>query len=142
MVTAVRLTVLTGPHKNRKFCFCGPTRCQMGRALDCFVQLSGAERDQLISRHHCQLDIDPPSLQVRDLGSRNGTFINGKEVESSLKELSEKAGAVVNHGDVLTMGGTTVRVDILDCPHAGKESEGKSIWEAGETAKKDCRLPC
>lgn len=142
MVTAVRLTALTGPHKNHRFCFCGPTRCQMGRALDCFVQLSGAERDQLISRHHCQLDIDPPSVQVHDLGSTNGTFLNGKEVEASLKELSEKAGAVANHGDFLTIGGTTMRVDILDCPHAGNESEGKSIWEAGETAKKDCPLPC
>jgi predicted component of type VI protein secretion system len=142
MVTAVRLTVLTGPHKNRRFCFCGPTRCQMGRALDCFIQLSGAERDQLISRHHCQLDIDPPSVQVQDLGSTNGTFLNGKEVEASLRELSEKAGAVANHGDLLTIGGTTVRVDILDCPHSGNESGGKSIWEAGETAKKDCPLPC
>jgi len=106
------------------------------------VQLSGADKDQLISRHHCQLDIDPPSLQVRDLGSTNGTFINGKEVESSLKELSKKVGAVVNHGDLLTVGGTTVRVDILDCPHGGNESEGKSVWEAGQTAKKDCPLPC
>jgi eukaryotic-like serine/threonine-protein kinase len=142
MTTTVRLTVLTGPHKNRRFCFCGLTRCQVGRALDCFVQLSGAERDQLISRHHCQLDIDPPSLQVRDLGSTNGTFINGTVIESSLKELSEKAGAVVSHGDLLTIGGTTVRVDTLDCPHAGNESEGKSIWKAGQTAKKDCPLPC
>lgn len=142
MVTAIRLTVLTGPHKNRRFCFCGPTRCQVGRALDCFVQFSGTERDELISRHHCRLDIDPPSIQVRDLGSTNGTYINGKEVDSGLKELSEKAGCTVNHGDLLTAGGTTLRVDILDCPHAGNESEGKSIWATGETAKKDCPLPC
>jgi eukaryotic-like serine/threonine-protein kinase len=142
MVIAVRLTVLTGPHKNRRFCFCGPTRCQVGRALDCLVQLSGTERDLFISRHHCQLDIDPPSVQVRDLGSTNGTYVNGTAVESTLKELSEKVGSVVNHGDLLTVGGTTFRVDILDCPHAGNELEGKSIWEAGETAKKDCPLPC
>jgi eukaryotic-like serine/threonine-protein kinase len=142
MGTAIRLTVLTGPHKNHRFCFCGPTRCQVGRAVDCFVQLAGAERDQLISRHHCQLDIDPPSLQVRDLGSTNGTFLNGATVAPNLKDLSEKAGAVVNHGDLLTIAGTTVRVDILDCPHAGNDSEGKSTWEAGETAKKDCPLQC
>jgi len=142
MVTAVRLTVLTGPHKDRRFCFCGPTRCQMGRDLNCFVQFSGAEMDQLISRHHCQLDIALPSLHVRDLGSKNGTFLNGREVESSLKKLCEEAGVVVNSGDLLTIGGTTLKVDILDCPHAGNESEGKSIWKAGESAKKDCTLPC
>jgi eukaryotic-like serine/threonine-protein kinase len=142
MVTAVRLTVLTGPHKSRRFCFCGPTRCQMGRALDCFVQLSGTESDQFISHHHCQLDIDPPSVQVRALGSTNGTYVNGQQVDSVLTELSEKAGRVVNDGDLLTIDGTTLKVDILECPHAGNESEGKSIWAAGETAKKDCPLPC
>jgi hypothetical protein len=142
MATAVRLTVLTGAHKDRRFCFCGPTRCQLGRALDCFIQLSGAERDQLISRHHCQLDVNPPAVQVRDLGSTNGTFLNGKEVDSRPKEPSGPADAVVIHGDLLTLGGTTVRVDILDCPHAGSGSDGKPAWEGAQTAKKDCPLPC
>ncbi len=147
MFTAMRLTVLTGPHRNRRFCFCGPTRCQVGRALNCFVELSGTERDQLISRHHCQLKIDPPAIQVQDLGSCNGTYINGKKVDPSPKEStaqrdSETAGLVVNHGDLLTIGGTTIRVDVVDCPHAGSKLEGKSIWEAGETTKRDCPLPC
>lgn len=142
MATTVRLTVLTGPHKTRKFCFCGPNRCQVGRALDCFIQLSGTERDLLISRHHCQLDIDPPSIQVRDLGSTNGTYLNAKKVEPILKELPENAVPGVEHGDLLTIGGTTFRVDMLDCPHAGNDAEGKPSWEAGKTAKRDCLLPC
>ena len=142
MVTAVRFTVLTGPHKGRRFCFCGPNRCQVGRALDCFIQLSGTERDQLISRHHCQLDIDPPSVRLRDLGSTNGTYVNGRKVESSLAEPSEKVGCIVNGGDLLTVGGTTLRADMVDCPGSANEPEGKPIWAAGETAKKDCLLPC
>jgi eukaryotic-like serine/threonine-protein kinase len=142
MVTAVRLTVLTGPHKNRRFCFRGPTRCQIGRALDCFVQLSGSERDQLISRHHCQLEIDPPSVQVQDLGSANGTYVNGQKVDSAWTDLSEMAGRVVSDGELLTVGGTTLRVDVLDCPHAGHGSGVKSIWAATEKARKDCPLPC
>jgi pSer/pThr/pTyr-binding forkhead associated (FHA) protein len=104
--------------------------------------LSGTERDQLISRHHCQLEIDPPSLHIRDLGSKNGTYLNGAEVDSGLAVPSEKADRVVNDGDLLTIGGTTLRVDILDCPHAIKGSDGKSVWEAGETAKEDCPLAC
>ncbi len=147
MVTAVRLTVVTGPHKGRRFCFCGPTRCQAGRALDCFVDFSGTERDQLISRYHCQLEIDPPLIQISDLGSRNGTYINGKPVAGNLKEFfdlpnQETAGCMLKHGDVITMGGTTLAVDVVDCPHAGMESEGKPGWEGGETAMKDCTLPC
>lgn len=142
MATTVRLTVLTGPHKTRKFCFCGPNRCQVGRALDCFVEFSGTERDLLISRHHCQLDVDPPSVYVRDLGSTNGTYLNAKEVESSQKDLPENIGSQVEHGDLLTIGGTTCRIEVLDCPHAGNDAEGKPIWEAEKTAKKDCPLPC
>jgi pSer/pThr/pTyr-binding forkhead associated (FHA) protein len=110
--------------------------------MDCFVQFSGAERDALISRHHCHLDIDPPSIQVRDLGSINGTYVNGTEVDSGLNELSQQVGSVINHGDLLTVGGTTLSVDIVDCPHAGNVIEGNSVWAAGETAKKDCTLPC
>jgi len=142
MVTTVRLTVLTGPHKNRRFCFCGPTRCQIGRALDCFVQLSGAERDQLISRHHCWLNIDPPLVSVRDLGSTNGTYLNGIAVDTSLNELPEGTGLLLSNGSLLTVGGTTIRVDIVDCPHAGNDSEGAPLWPAGATAIKDCPLTC
>src|SRR5262245_37228184 len=117
MATSVRLTVLTGPHANRKFCFCGPTRCFVGRALDCFVQLSGAERDQLISRHHCQLHVDPPSLHVEELGSTNGTYINGTKVPTDKDIpaemfLSEPPGVAISDGDLLTVGGTTLQVAI------------------------------
>jgi FHA domain len=147
MATTVRLTVLTGAHKGRKFCFCGPTRLQVGRTLDCFMQLSGTERDQLISRHHCQLDIAPPLVQIGDLGSSNGTYINGKKVDPILSEPMalpnfETGGSSVQDGDLITIGGTTFRVDVVDCPHVGDLWNGKPVWEAGQIAKKDCPLPC
>jgi pSer/pThr/pTyr-binding forkhead associated (FHA) protein len=122
MSTAVRLTVLTGPHQNHRVCFCGPNRCEVGRDLNCFIQLSGTERDRLISRHHCLLGINPPAIQVEDLGSSNGTYINGSRVDPIPKEMvSETAGLAVNHGDVLTIGGTTLRVEVVDCPHAAND---------------------
>ena len=143
MLTSVRLTVLTGPHKDRRFCFCGPTQCQVGRDLNCFIQLSGTERDRLISRHHCRLAINPPAIEVEDLGSSNGTYINGNKVDQIPEEtVSETMGFAAKDGDVLTISGTTLRVDVVDCPHAGNDSAGASIWAAGETAKKDCPLPC
>jgi eukaryotic-like serine/threonine-protein kinase len=143
MSTAVRLTVLTGPHKNHRVCFCGPTRCQVGRDLTCTIQLSGTERDRLVSRHHCLLDINPPAIQIADLGSSNGTYINGSRIGPIPQEKAgETASFAVNHGDILTIGGTTLRAELVDCPHAVADSAGKSSWEAGETAKKDCPLPC
>jgi hypothetical protein len=118
MATTVRLELLTGPHKDRKYCFCGPMRCEVGRAFDCVVQLSGTERDLLISRHHCQLDIDPPLVRIGDLGSINGTYINGKKVEPTSTKTAAVPGAVtfvdVKHGDLITVGGTTLRVDIAE----------------------------
>ena len=146
MAAAIRLTVITGPHKDRKFCFCGPTRCQAGRALDCFIHFGGTQRDQLISRYHCQMEFDPAAVRVCDLGSRNGTFVNGKRVEMSVEVIPDLAnpdqpGVLCHHGDVITLGGTTMRVDLVDCPHAKNEAEGKPGW-GGEPAMKDCQLPC
>ena len=41
----------------------------------------------LVSRLHCRLSAGATELQVDDLGSTNGTFVNGERVtRSSLKE--------------------------------------------------------
>lgn len=41
----------------------------------------------LVSRLHCRLTAGATELQVRDLDSTNGTFVNGKRVdEATLKE--------------------------------------------------------
>ena len=150
MSTTVRLTVLTGPHRNSKYCFRGPSLSKVGRAEECFVQLSGALRDMLISRCHCRLDIDPPNIQVRDLNSSNGTFINGERVDPvdpGPKAITDQAeedssNAVVKDGDFLTVGGTTLRVDIVDCPPPGTNVPEEAIWNEEEVAKKNCPFSC
>ena len=48
----------------------------------------------LVSRLHCQLTATADTLQVKDLGSTNGTFVNGKRVKAA--ELRE--------GDRLSVG--------------------------------------
>ena len=150
MGTTVRLTVETGPHKGTKYCFCGATRCLIGRAPDCFVHMSGTARDRLISRHHCELAIDPPTIRVQDLGSQNGTYINGKPVEAIELALMESAEVtervrldqMIQSGDLLTIGGTTFQVDIVDCPPKSKDGSRPIIWKHGEIAKKDCPIDC
>jgi len=37
----------------------------------------------LVSRLHCQLTASVESLQVKDLDSTNGTFVNGKRVQTA-----------------------------------------------------------
>ena len=39
--------------------------------------------DDWVSRTHCEIDVVDDNLVVRDLGSRNGTFINGSRIEVS-----------------------------------------------------------
>ena len=53
----------------------------------------------LVSRLHCQFTATDASLQVKDLGSTNGTFVNGKRVRTA--ELRE--------GDRLSVG----RLDLI-----------------------------
>jgi transcriptional regulator of acetoin/glycerol metabolism len=57
-------------------------------------------RDDRISRRHCALEIGERRLIVRDLGSTNGTFVNGLKVA-----LAELTG-----GATLSLGGSQLRV--------------------------------
>ncbi|MCI0380676.1 MAG: FHA domain-containing protein [Gemmataceae bacterium] len=143
MATTIRMTVLTGPHMGRKFCFCGPARCLVGRASDCCIQLAGTTKDQLISRRHCQMLFDPPVLRVQDLGSRNGTFVNGKPVTPVASDGSGDHDAVVHNGDLLTIGGTTVRVDFIDCAPEGRPiGRGAYFWQETDSTRIEIPVRC
>ena len=48
----------------------------LGRAKDCEVVLSERE----VSRYHARIERDAAGYLVRDLGSRNGTHVNGESV--------------------------------------------------------------
>ncbi|HAH48106.1 FHA domain-containing protein [Gimesia sp.] len=50
----------------------------IGRELDCDVRVT----DPDVSRRHCELHIREGQLFVVDLNSQNGTFINGKPVQT------------------------------------------------------------
>lgn len=149
MATTVRITVDTGSHKNRRFCFRGPARCTVGRASDCFVQFAGDERDLSISRHHCRLNIDPPCVHLQDLGSLNGTYRNGKKLEPGGGDLTDAAALLmrdataVKDGDIITVGGTSFRIDIVDCPLRRTETTSDTpVWQESEVAKRDCPIHC
>jgi pSer/pThr/pTyr-binding forkhead associated (FHA) protein len=47
-----------------------------------------------VSRRHCQLNYDDGILKIRDLGSRNGTYLNGKRI----KEAAIQAGNSIKIG--------------------------------------------
>jgi hypothetical protein len=123
MANAIKLSVITGPHHRRRYCFRGATKGIIGRGSDCLVQLAGFERDGLISRKHCLIAVDPPRAGICDLGSANGTYVNGRPLpnyrDSDTNEDSCAAPTLVElqDGDVVTIGGTTLQVESIVCPH-------------------------
>jgi len=46
----------------------------------------------LVSRLHCQLTATGDSLQVKDLDSTNGTFVNGKRVHTAELKDGDRLG--------------------------------------------------
>lgn len=78
MPAKVILTVIQGPMTGQQFAFEERTTCLVGRAPDCTLRLPNDKDHSQIGRHHCLLDINPPDVRVRDFGSRNGTYLNGK----------------------------------------------------------------
>jgi predicted component of type VI protein secretion system len=71
----------------------------IGRHDDCLIRI----RSSQVSRRHCELFEQGELLIVRDLGSANGTYVNGRRV------LGQQS---LTPGDVITIGGVTLRVEL------------------------------
>jgi len=75
----VTLRVIAGPHTGRIFTFNQHDTFLIGRSESANFCLP---EDRFFSRNHCLLEIAPPQIFLRDLGSTNGTYINGLRVEA------------------------------------------------------------
>jgi len=105
----IDLRVLAGPYKGRVFSFTQADTFLIGRTIDSHLYLP---EDKFFSRHHCLLEITPPHCRLRDLGSTNGTFVNGQRVtEASLQ-----------HGDEIQGGETVLRVDVSSDPGTNSQA--------------------
>lgn len=56
----------------------------VGRGADCAITVD----DDQVSREHAMFRVDGDRVTIRDLGSRNGTFVNGAAVVGDI-ELSD-----------------------------------------------------
>jgi tetratricopeptide (TPR) repeat protein len=81
-----------------------PGRYRIGRAADAEIQLL----DNGVSSWHCELEITSDGVIVRDLGSTNGTYINGQLIRE----------ATLRAGQWLTVGASQL---ILTAPAAAAE---------------------
>src|SRR3954470_18439025 len=69
----------------------------IGRHDECNLRINSPQ----VSRRHCELFEKKGLLLVKDLGSSNGTFVNGKKIQGQ---------QVLEPGDELMIGQVTLRV--------------------------------
>jgi hypothetical protein len=92
----------------------------VGRHDDCWIRIKSSQ----VSRRHCEIFESGGKLTIRDLGSSNGTYVNGKRV------LGQQA---LTLGDELTLGAVTLRVAKLGQAAAPQAPAGAKP-KAGDTA--------
>jgi eukaryotic-like serine/threonine-protein kinase len=129
----VRLDAVSGPLRGGEpFEFDQADIFIFGRAADCHARLPGD--DPTASRHHFVLAIQPPRVLIRDLGSLNGTFVNGRKIGSrDPGETAEQRARYrfeeveLGDGDEIQVGTTTLRLSVeqpVSCPQCGHPVDG------------------
>ena len=86
----VNLVLLKKDGKKKSFTL-ERTVTVLGRGGDCDLRIP----IETVSKKHCQLSLDGQILKIRDLGSRNGTSLNDKEIKEEM---------VINAGDSIKIG--------------------------------------
>ena len=110
----VNLKVVAGPYLGRIFSFTQHDSFLIGRSPDAHLYLP---EDRFFSRNHCLLEINPPHSFIRDLGSTNGTFVNGMQV----KEAFLKNGDQIRGGETILVVEVTT-ADSVDLPETTQEA--------------------
>ncbi len=147
----VTLRVLAGPYTGREFTFDQHDTFLIGRADTAHLYLP---EDRFFSRHHCLLEIAPPRCFLRDLGSTNGTFVNGKRVPEAFLtsgdriqggqtvlevEVQSEQPVTVNGMDAPTL--TRPTLIPVDCANCGRreQTEASHVNEKMSFVCEDCR---
>lgn len=117
-----KLLILTGKHEGQRLTL--PEKdVVVGRSEECNITLKTDE----VSRRHCCLSFADGQLSVRDLGSRNGTLVNGAETSGNV---------VLNDGDELQIGPMRFRVQTEPTEITKAVSESAST-ESGQADEDD-----
>ncbi|RMG12605.1 MAG: FHA domain-containing protein [Planctomycetota bacterium] len=87
------LEILSGKHAGQVFSFAGDAK--IGKDDSCTIQLT----DPGVSRFHAQVRVSGGTVQIEDLGSSNGTYVN-------FKKRAKGDPATLNDKDIVFFGRT------------------------------------
>ena len=101
----VQLIVVRGKPEGKVIPLAGP-KFKIGRGETCHLRPNSEQ----VSREHAEFTIESSAVIVRDLGSRNGTLVNGKALTTEACKLKDR--------DLVQVGPLTFAVSIQDAPKA------------------------
>lgn len=96
----VELHVIGGKHSGQVIKL-SHKKFLIGREQDCHLR----PNSEMVSRHHCIFTLDDFSLRLRDLGSTNGTLVNGERLRKE---------AVLQPDDIVLVGNLEFKILIND----------------------------
>jgi len=119
------LKFISGKYQGEEFPIASDREIFIGRATDLDVVLV----EDMVSRKHAKISFTNELLTIEDLGSTNGTFVNGEKVRRArLKE-----------GDRVLIGTSIVRIALTEASAGGdaaREAEARaSLQNAGARAQ-------
>ncbi|MBF0121323.1 MAG: FHA domain-containing protein [Desulfobacterales bacterium] len=98
----VTINIIEGPDKGKIIKIVKPNIFIVGRSDNAQIKLGIPNTDPGISRMHFKLDIQSEKSIIKDLNSRNGTYLNGKLIKK----------ADLKDGDKITIGASTLKINI------------------------------
>jgi pSer/pThr/pTyr-binding forkhead associated (FHA) protein len=75
--TLLILKATAGDLTGQEFAITGPAHWVLGRSRSCSLRLPG---DGTVSRQHCLIEVEDGGVWIQDLGSLNGTLVNGEKI--------------------------------------------------------------
>lgn len=126
----MQLNLVTFTKGGRKDFKVSPPRAIIGRRPESDIRIPLSD----VSRQHCEIVIDGAKVRVKDLGSRNGTYVNEKKVEEALL----KAGDHMQVGPVHF----TVQIDGMPKAISPPKAQASASKSAGaDTATRAMPVP-
>jgi pSer/pThr/pTyr-binding forkhead associated (FHA) protein len=107
----VQLIVVRGKPEGKVIPLTGP-KFKIGRGETCHLRPNSEQ----VSREHAEFTIEGDAVIVRDLGSRNGTLVNGKALTTDSCQLKDH--------DLVQVGPLTFAVSIQAAPVAASKPSG------------------
>jgi len=119
MTTLLILRATAGDLFGQEFPITTPAHCVLGRSRSCMLRLPG---DATVSRQHCLIEVEEDGVWIQDLGSLNGTLVNGEKIGQRERNRNSDATMIqperhgLRDGDEVRICNNAFKVDLADRP--------------------------